>query len=261
MHQIPTAEMTRDTAERAGGCSLRATARWAAVLNILSAVPDGFSVTVLQKSVVRGDAAATAATVLGSESVFRLGFVADLVAILIFVASAVLLYEIFRPASRRAALMFLVLVVMGAAFQSLESIQDLAALGLIKGGAAMSGLPSAQANALAFLFLRLHSFNYVLALFFFGCSSLVMAYLVLRSTFVPRFIAPLMMIDGLGYLTFTLASFLSPPLAAHIFPYVPFATALIGEGALFLWLIIKSVNAERWREQAAATDRAALAWP
>jgi hypothetical protein len=253
--------MTRDTAGGSGGRSLRARARWAAALNILCAVPAGFSVTVLQKSVVRGDAAATAANVLGSEGVFRLGFVSDLVAILIFVASAVLLYEIFRPAGRRSALLFLVLILMGAAFQALECIQDLAALVLVKGGAGMSALPSAQANALAFMFLRLHSFNYVLALFFIGCSSVVMGHLLLRSTFVPRILGPLMMIDGLGYLTFSLASFLSPPVAAHIYPYVPFVTALLGEGALFLWLIIKSVNAERWREQAAATDRAALAWP
>ena len=239
-----------------GARSVRASARWAAVLNILSAVPDGFSVTVLQKSFVRGDAAATAANILGSEGLFRLGFVADLVAILIFVASAVLLYEIFRPAGRRSALLFLVLLLMGAAFQALECIQDLAALVLLKGGAGMSALPMAQANALALMFLRLHSFNYVLALLFIGCSSLVMGSLVLRSTFVPRIIGPFMMVDGLGYLTYSLASFLSPPLVTHLYPYVPFVTALLGEGALFLWLIIKSVNAERWQEQAAAS-----VWP
>ena len=67
-----------------------------------------------------------------------------------------------------------------------------------------------------------------------------------------------MMIDGLGFLTFSLASFLSPPLAARLYPYIPFGTAL-GEAALFLWLIIRSVNTERWQEQAAAMVRAASA--
>jgi hypothetical protein len=68
-----------------------------------------------------------------------------------------------------------------------------------------------------------------------------------------------MMIDGLGYLTFTLAAFLSPPFATGIYPYVPFITAALGEGALMLWLIVKGVNAERWQQQAAAMDRAASA--
>ncbi len=235
-----------------GARSVRATARWAAALNILSAVPDGFSVSTLSKLVVRGDAAATAANILGSERLFRLGFVADLVALLFFIASAVLLYEVFRPASKRAALLFLVLMAMGTICQALESVHDLAALALLKRGAGMSALPLAQANAMAFLFLRLHSYTYVLALFFDGCASFVLGYVVLRSTFVPLVIGPLMMVDGLGYLTFSLANFLSPPLVTRVYPYIPFGTAFLGEGALFLWLIIKSVNAERWQEQAAA---------
>src|SRR5438034_6653570 len=147
------------TVERAGWThdrSLRNTARMAAVLNILSAVPDGFSVSTLSKLVVRGDAAATAANILGSERLFRLGFVADLFALLFFIASAVLLYEVFRPASRRAALLFLVLMAMGTIRQALESVHDLAALVLLKGGVGMSALPSAQANAMALLFLSLH---------------------------------------------------------------------------------------------------------
>ena len=176
-----------------------------------------------------------------------------------FIASAVLLYEIFKPASRRLALLFLVLIVSGSVIQSLDCLQNLAALTLLKGGPGLSGLPSAQASALAFMFLKLYSLSFQLALFFGGASSVVMGFLVLRSTFVPRIIGPLMMIDGLGYLTFSLASFLSPPFAARIYPYVPFITAALGEGALMLWLIVKGVNAERWREQAAATERAALA--
>lgn len=243
------------------GMPVRAKARWAAALNILCAFPDGFSVTVLRQSVVPGNAAATAAKILGSEGLFRLGFVADLVALLFFLASGVLLYEIFRVTSRTGARLFLVLIVITTICQGLEAVHDLAALFLLKGGAGMSGLPVPQAQALAFLFLRLHSYTYLVALFFGGCSSLVMGYLVLRSSFLPRLIGPLMMLDGLGYLTLTLASFLSPPLATRIYPYIPFVTTFLGEGVFYLWLIVKSVNAERWREQAAITDRATLALP
>jgi len=232
--------------------SVRATARLAAALNILSAIPDGFSVNILQKLAVRNDAAATAANILHSEGLFRLGFVADFLAIVIFVASEVLLYTILKPAGKRSALFLLVLVLIGSAIQAMADAQDLAALILLKGGAGLSALPQAHAQSLALLFLRLHSYDYVVALFFFGCSSLVTASLVLRSTFVPRALGPLMTIDGLGFLTFSLGTLLSLPFAAHLYPYVPFATAAIGEGIFFLWLLIRSVNAERWLEQAAA---------
>lgn len=243
--------------DRNGERSLMATARWAGALNVLSAVPDGFSVSTVQKLVVRGDAVATAAGILGSERLFRLAVVADLFALLLFIASGVLLYQVFKPASRSLALIFLVFFVSTGVIQSLCGLQNLTALMLIKGGPALAGLPAAQAGALAYVLLRLYSLTFQLALFFGGASSVVMGFLILESTFVPRVIGPLMMIDGLGYLTFSLSSFLSPPLALHIFPYIPFITAALGEGALLFWLIIRGVNVERWREQAAAMDRAA----
>ena len=95
---------------------------------------------------------------------------------------------------------------------------------------------------------------------FGGASSIVMGCLILKATFVPRVIGPLMMLDGVGYLTFSLTTFLLPSLAARLYPYIPFVTTFLGEGALYFWLIVKGVNAERWREQAAAADRAASAW-
>ena len=231
------------------GRSIRAVARLAAALNILGDVPDGFSVSILRKMFVPGNAAATAANILGSEAQFRLGFAADIFSLMLFVASISLLYEIFKPAGRRTAVLYLVFMVMGAAFQALECIQDLAALALLKGGAAMSALPSAQAQTLAYMFLRLHASNYQLALIFMGAASVLMGTLILRSTFFPRWIGPLEMIEGLGFLAFGFASFLSPPLVARLYPYVPFGTAF-AEPVFYLWLLIRGVNAERWLQQA-----------
>ena len=236
--------------------SLRATARWAGAWNVLSAVPDGFAVNAVSKLVVRGDAAATAHNVLRSEHVFRMALVMDLVGLLMFIVSAVLLYELFQPASRRAALLFLVLILMGAVIQSLNALQDLAALTLFTGGGTLAALPAPHADALAMVFLRLHSLGFCLALFFDGCSSLVMAFLVARSTFVPRVIAASMILDGLGFLTYSVSAFLAPSFASRIFPYIPMVTTALGSGVLFLWLIFKSVNVERWQEQAAASARA-----
>ena len=228
------------------------------MLNVLSGVPDGFAVTVVRKLFVRGDAAATAANLLGSERLFRLSFVADLAGLMLFIASGVLLYEVFKPASRRLALLFLILFQGLPLIQSLNAVHDLAALLLVKGGPGVTGLAPAQSDALAYVFLRLHSLNFNLALVFGGASSIVMGFLIRRAKFVPRVIGPLMMLDGLGYIAFSLAAFLSPTLGSRLYPYLPLVTTAIGEGALYLWLIFKGVNAERWREQAAAAYREAL---
>jgi hypothetical protein len=83
-------------------------------------------------------------------------------------------------------------------------------------------------------------------LVFFGFYCLLIGYLILRSTFLPRILGALMVFAGLGWLTF-----LSPPLANYLSPYI-FIPGLLGEGALTLWLLVVGVNVQRWREQGRA---------
>jgi hypothetical protein len=103
-----------------------------------------------------------------------------------------------------------------------------------------------QLQALALLFLRLHAQAYNSSLVFFGFYCLLIGYLIFRSTFLPRILGVLMAIAGLGWLTF-----LSPPLADYLSPYI-LAPGVLGEGSLTLWLLVKGVNEQRWKEQASA---------
>jgi len=84
-------------------------------------------------------------------------------------------------------------------------------------------------------------------LVFFGFYCLLIGYLIYKSTFLPRILGVGMACASLGWLTF-----LSPALGQFLFPY-NLAPGMIGEGALTLWLLIKGVDAQRWREQAGAT--------
>ena len=236
----------------------RVKARLVGALYLISAVPAGFSVFVLQKLVVRGDPAATATNILGSEGLFRLGFVADIVGIMFVVGAVLFLYELLKPVSRSLALLMMYFCLIGSSIQALNSLQDLTALLLLKGGNAMTALTTSQSQALALVFLRLHALTYDLALAFFGVFAILIGYLVLKSTFLPRVLGALMVIDGLGYLTFSFATFLSPPFAVRLYPYVPFVTALLGEASLMLWLLVKGVNAQRWEERVAAAGRSDL---
>lgn len=226
-------------------------ARLAGTLYLISGVPAGFSVFVVRKLVVRGDPAATASNILGSEHLFRLGFAADLTGIVLVLASMLLVYELFKPVDRTRALLVALLFVIGSAHQALDCLADLTALILLKGGSGLTVFTTAQAQALAFVAVRLHALAYDLALVFYGAGFIVLGTVVLQSTFVPRVIGVLVAIDGLGYLTFSFATFLAPALVAHLYPYLPFVTALLGEGSLMLWFIVKGVNAQRWQEQAA----------
>jgi hypothetical protein len=232
----------------------RSIARRAGILYAISAVPAGFSVYVLTKVIVRGDPSATAAGILHSESLFRMGFVADQIGILFFLASVLMLSEVFRPVSRRWSIVMACFGVVGGGIQALDCLGDITALLMLKGGTVITtAFSPAQSQALAYQFLRLHSLIYDLALIYYGAFALLIGSLVLRSRFLPRVIGVLMTIDGLGYLTFSLTMFLAPTFVTHLYPVLPFTTAILGEGSLMLWLIVKAVDASRWEEQAAET--------
>src|SRR5205807_7999299 len=85
-----------------------------------------------------------------------------------------------------------------------------------------------------------------ITLLIFGVYCLLIGYLILRSTFLPRAVGALMVFAGLGWLTF-----LSPALARDLCPY-GFLPGIIGEGALTRWLLLFGVDAEKWTELANA---------
>jgi hypothetical protein len=163
-----------------------------------------------------------------------------------------LLYELFKPVSRRLALLMVFFALVASGVQTLNSLQDLTALILLKGGNTMAGLTTGQAQSLAFVFLRLHSLTYDLALLFYGVFALAVGCLAFKSGFLPKALGVLMALDGLGYLTFGLATVLAPPVAARLYPVLPFVTAAMGEMVFMLWLIVKGVNTQRWDERMAA---------
>jgi hypothetical protein len=77
----------------------------------------------------------------------------------------------------------------------------------------------------------------------FGPYCLLIGYLIFRSTFLPRILGVLMSFAGLGWLIFP------SPLANDLSSYLK-VLGFLAEASLMLWLIVKGVNVQRWKEQA-----------
>jgi hypothetical protein len=99
-------------------------------------------------------------------------------------------------------------------------------------------------GALAFEALQWQPRGVGVGLVFHGFYCFLIGYLIFRSTFLPRILAALMTIAGLGWLTY-----LSLALANYLSPY-NVASGLLGEAPLMLWLLVMGVNEQRWKEQA-----------
>jgi hypothetical protein len=234
--------------ERIVETSPRVKARMAGVFQLLEALTATFGqVIVRDKLVIAGNAAATAANILGHEPLFWLGFASSLIGVVFHIAWATLMYELLKPVNKSLSLLAAFVVLVGCAMQALTSFLYLSPLLILQGGSPLSAFTPEQLQALAVMFLKLNAYSFNVDLVFFGFWCVLTGYLIFRSTFLPRILGVLLAISGFGYLTY-----LYPPLGYHLFfPYIVVASAL-GEIPLELWLIVMGVNAQRWKVQASA---------
>src|SRR6202140_5128573 len=234
--------------DRITEASPRFKARMAGVFQLLEALTATFGeVIVLGRLVVSGNAAATAANILGHERLFWLGFASSLIGVACHITWALLMYVLLKPVNRSLSLLAAFVMLVGCAIQTLTSFLYLTPLLILKGGSSLSAFTPEQLQALALMFLKLNAYAFNIDLVFFGLWCVLTGYLIYRSAFLPRILGVLLSISGLGFLTY-----IYPPLAYRLFfPYIAVASAL-GEIPLELWLIVMGVNAQRWKEQASA---------
>jgi hypothetical protein len=229
--------------------SPRFKARMAGLFYVLTAGTSVFGqMLVLGKLVVEGDAAATAAHIQAHQPFFRLGFGVLLLSIVFSIVMTVLFYELFRPVSKTVSLLAAFIHLVGLAIMGIGSVLQLAPLAILGGGQYLRVFNLEQLQALAYLFLQFSAQAFDAFIVFFGFYCVLLGYLILKSTFLPRIIGALMALAGLGYLTL-----LAKPLADHLAPYNLLPAAL-GETSLMLWLLIVGVNSQRWKEQATAAS-------
>jgi hypothetical protein len=230
--------------------SPRLRARIAGVFYLLMMLAGGLALFARRGLIVSGDAAVTASNILAHEPSFLLSFAAEILVVAFYLVVTALFYELFKPVNRSISLLAAFFGLAGCIIQAGTCAFYLAPLVVLGDAPYLSVFKTEELQALAYMFLKLYSQTYGIALVFFGFFDLLIGYLIFKSTFLPRIIGVLMMIAGLGGLTF-----LSPPFSVK-YPYL--MAIAIGEFVLTLWLIVKGVNLRRWEEQAGAARELTL---
>jgi len=152
------------------------------------------------------------AAFLAGRGLASYGTAANLLAYAWYVALTLLFYEMFKPVDGR-----------------------------LSGLAALFGLAGCAIGTLELFHLAPSAMR---PLEFFAVYCLLIGYLVVRSTFLPRILGVLMILAGLGWLLF-----LAPPVAKHFSTPIE-ALGIVAEGLLMCWLLVIGVNVQRWRVQA-----------
>lgn len=220
------------------------TARMAGLLYLIYIIVHVAADVVGRSSIiVLGDAAATARNILGSPGKFRMGFLMDLLAAVLFLITAWALYRLLKPVNENVALLFLLLNATGVAIQCVNDL-FLPASQLLLSGAGFTRVWSAdQLQAMVMSLLYFYKNGNWIAQIFYGAWLFPLGYCVFKSGFLPRILGIVLMIHCCTWLAAGLQFFLFPAFKAITF--VSYPLGFIAEAGLGLWLVIKGVTGPR----------------
>jgi len=221
--------------------STKKAARVAGLLYLATCIPAPFSLLYVPgKLIVSGNAAATAANILASEGMFRLGIAGQLVSAIAFLFAVRALHRLLQGVDKRLASLMVTLFAISVPISCVNVLNEIAALILLRGADFLSVFTRPQLDALAFVFLRLHGYGFLVAGIFWGLWLLPFGLLVYRSGFLPRTLGVLVMINCFAYVIPSFTAMLLPQyrsVATRI--ALPF---LFGEAAIVLCLLIKGAR-------------------
>ena len=210
---------------------------------------------VRNKLVVYDDAALTASNIIAYPSLYRLGFLADLISFTTGLVIAVIFYGLFKSVSRPVARTALIFAIVSNTVSIAASIFCFAPIHILGGPGYLRSFEPNQLQSLALLSLQLYQFAFVLNLGLFSFDCFATGYLIFRSTFLPRLLGVLLVIGGFCYLTNSVTYFLPPKLLPDLFPWI-YLPSLLAEVSIALWLTVAGVNVAKWH--AVEDARAAL---
>ncbi|MFC2952098.1 DUF4386 domain-containing protein [Marinicaulis aureus] len=203
---------------------------------------------VLSKLIVSGDAAATAANIASNESLFRLAIAAFFVVLICDVFISWALYLILQKVDPNLSLLAALFRLTYTVAQIGVLLNLVSVLEFVGASDPSSALAAINDSAWPYYFLGAHNTGFTLTLIFFGAHLLLLGYLVIRSSFLPSLIGVLVMIAGAGYIADGFNDILALDYGGlpNAGLYVVILPALVGEGSLMLWLLIRGLNREKW---------------
>jgi hypothetical protein len=200
---------------------------------------------------VAGDAAATAKNIVQFQPLFRLGYAAYVIEGLCDAALTALLYMLLRPAARElAAVAAFLRIVSTAAFAAAESFY-FAALPILSGADYLKTFSPAQLDALSLLSLKLYNNGGIVPTLFYGVGWILLGYAILISGYLPRWLGVLLSFAGLSFVIGMFALIVAPALASSYF----LLPMILGMLVLALWLLIRGVDEQKWKEKTAAAKQ------
>ncbi len=219
------------------------TARLAGVLYFFLVILAPYGMMfVSSKTMVWGDAAATANNLLTNQFLFRTGVASNLISEVLLILIVWVLYYLFKQLSEHQAKLMAILAIVSIPISFLGNVFKITAVKVFKGGLLESLEPS-QINEIGMLLFTMGSYTTQMVQLYWGLWLIPFALLIYKSGFIPRLFGIYLYLGGAAYLTLSFTFILFPEYRSIAFNFaMPF---LFSEIAIMLWLLIKGVKVKQ----------------
>jgi hypothetical protein len=221
--------------------SLKKTARLAGLLYLIWVISGIYGIFfITSRTIVQGDAVATAKNILDNEFLFRTGIINDIVSNTIWVFLVLILYRLLKQVNERQAKLMVALVIVQIPAVFIMEALNITSLMIFK-GEILNSFELSQRQDLAMLFLKINDNGTLMLEMFWGLWLLPFGLLVFKAGFIPRVLGVFLILNGIAYIIPCLISVLFPGHQAMVMTFaMPFW--ILGEVSITLWLLIKGVK-------------------
>jgi hypothetical protein len=160
---------------------------------------------------IKSDALATVDRVRASEGLLRAAIVGELWGATVLILAALALYRLFESVDPKTSTLMAVMMLVSVPISYVNALINTVPLVLLKTPALLTVLGPGPTAAQVTLFLQLHNYGLVVNQILWGLWLFPVGVLVMRSGFIPRWLAYPLFVAGTGYVSNSLGALVLPP--------------------------------------------------
>ena len=204
------------------------------LMTILAPIAD---LGIFGRLVIPGDAASTANNIGASAVLFRSGIGLFMFVALLDVLVAWGLYEFLKPVHKSLSLLTAWLRVVYATILIFALSNLLHVLQFVNDSDYLSAFATDQLSAHVALSLKAFRASWDLGLLLLGLHLLLLGYVAVKASYVPKIVSILVIVSGLGYTIDSVGKLLLPTYALSFAAFMFFGEVLLG-----LWLLWRGIK-------------------
>src|SRR3954464_15927678 len=191
--------------------SIKTISRFGGLLYLINIVFGIFAIGYVPgKIIVSQNTSLTAQNLIAHETLYRIGVAAHSIILITNVLLAIIFYRLFRVVNKQAVMLVIYFTLMGTAIEAVSLVNQLAPLYILNNGSMLHVFNPEQLQSLAYMFLKIQTGGFNIALIFFGCYCILIGLLIFRSGFLPKTIGVFMAAGGVCYLFNSFSLILDP---------------------------------------------------